>query len=279
MNGKMMTMNNLPDGVTQADIDRHLQEIDSDKTPALVGEEDGGYRSAIRGDVESASAGFESPEFQTEFMEAANRLNNIVDRLPEKQQQAFKLVSIDNLSLEEAAEAMGESYANVRQLVSRAESTITEQLEKGYGARKVIESTQPTGEFVKRGRGRPRKQAGEIDPKLLKLGAVAALGAGAGAYLNDQNKLLGAGIGAAIAGGLLSRGRKGSSVLGQIADGTDYTLGVTSTRIMNKSPALWRRAIEHERVTLRDTHAAMTKVDPFLVRLQKLPEETKGVLS
>lgn len=251
----------------------------SDKTPALAGEEDGGYRSAIRGDVESASAGFESPEFQTEFMDAANRLNNIVDKLPEKQQQAFKLANIDNLSLEEVAEAMKESYANVRQLVSRAESTITEQLEKGYGARKVVESTQPTGEFVKRGRGRPRKQAGEIDPKLLKLGAIAALGAGAGAYLNEQNKLLGAGIGAAIAGGLLSRGRKGSTVLGQIAEGADYTLGVTSTRIMNKSPALWRRAIEHERVTLRDTHAAMTKVDPFLVRLQKLPEETKGILS
>ena len=163
--------------------------------------------------------------------------------------------------------------------MSRAESTITEQLEKGYGARKVVESAQPTGEVVKRGRGRPRKQAGEIDPKLLRMGAVAALGAGAGAYLNDQNKLLGAGIGAAIAGGLLSRGRKGSTVLGQIAEGADYTLGVTSTRIMNKSPALWRRAIEHERVTLRDTHAAMTKVDPFLVRLQKLPEETKGILS
>ena len=27
-----MTMNNLPDGVTQADIDRHLQEIDSDRS-------------------------------------------------------------------------------------------------------------------------------------------------------------------------------------------------------------------------------------------------------
>lgn len=125
----------------------------------------------------------------------------------------------------------------------------------------------------------PKSQRGEIDPRLLRAGGAATLGAAAGAYLNDENKLLGAGLGALAGGILLTHGKKGTSVAKQIIENTDYALGITSTRIMNKSKPLWRKAIEHERVVLRDTHKYMKQVDPFLVKLQKLPKETRDILA
>lgn len=264
----------------------------NDKTPALAGQEDGGYRSAIRGDVESASVGFDSPEFELEFMDATKRLKNIVDGLPEKQKQAFTMLNIDNLSMEEAAKAMGESYENVRQLSSRAENKITEMLEKGYGARKVEKPaapTAPTGEFVKRGRGRPRKQTGEINQDLMKVLGPAAVGALLGAYLVDNkdaegqvrtdpnapSKIIGAIAGAGT--GILLFG--GARARASASRGAEYLYGASSTTILNKSPAIHKRILSTENAILTNTHKNLEQVDPFLVKLNKLPKEGADVLA
>lgn len=261
----------------------------SDKTPALAGEEDGGYRSAIRGDVESAAADFDSPEFAVDFMDTVQRLNNIVEQLPEKQKQAFKLLNIDNLSIEEAAKAMGESYSNIGVLSHRAETKIVEMLEKGYGARKAPVEAAPTGEVIKRGRGRPRKQAGEINQDLMKVLGAATVGAIVGQYVVDNKDaegqirtdpnapskivgaLAGAGTGVLLFGG--ARARK------SIGRGAEYLYGASSTAILNRSAAIHKRILSTENAILTNTHKHLEQVDPFLVKLNSLPKEGADVLA
>lgn len=361
----------------------------NDKTAPMSGEAEGGFSSAIRGDVEAAATDINSPEFQLEFMDATKRLKNIVDGLPEKQRQAFTMLNIDNLSLEEAAKAMGESYENVRQLSSRAENKITELLEKGYGARKVekpkttlyhgthssfdkfkpgvawltedmsyatdfIDPANPSGAVIKvaaapgktrtlnidkdasyrdnvntlaetaradgyryiknsadgevislypdqdlsikRGRGRPRKQAGEVDPALLKVGAKVAIAGLAGIVAsnvftdtkdNEGNEradkqwaplISGVGVAGLSAFLLLSKGRGGSSARA-MTTAVDELFGASSTRILNKTPKVFG-AIQHTiRATAGETHKYIEATTPFLRRVAKLPRESQEVLA
>ncbi len=236
--------------------------------------------SAIKSEVESAAADIDTPENQAIREQSQAIIMRELDKLPERERKVFVLNRIEHYDPSEIAEMMGLSYDNVSKITRRVEADILLAVERGFGAKKSYHgNAKPAEEVIKRGRGRPRKETGEIDPKLLKMGAIAALGAGAGAFLNDENKKLGAAIGAAVGLGLATKGRMGTSAMRQLVDNADYTLGVISTRIMNKSPALWRKAIEHERVVLRDTHAAMVKVNPFLQKLKKLPEETRNILS
>lgn len=240
------------------------------------------YGEAYSQDVfdKGTAADMDTPENQLIRQQTEQTFIKAIEDLPERDRLIFLLHRVEQYDTEEIAKMMGVSPDNVRQILSRTQKQVETNLEKGFKAKRVEQATSAEPE-VKRGRGRPRKiqaQVGEIDPKLLKLGAVAAIGAGAGAYLNDQNKLLGAGIGALIGLALNSKSVRGETVHSQITKAADYALGVTSTRIMNKSQALWRRAIEHERIVLRDTHTHMKNVDPFLTKLQKLPKETRDIL-
>lgn len=271
----------------------------NDKTAPMSGEADGGYNSAIRGDVESAAMDVDSPEFQLEFMDATKRLKNIVDSLPEKQRLAFSMLNIDNMSMEDVGKALGESYENVRQLSSRTETKIVELLEKGYGARKIEKPKtpiEPTGEFVKRGRGRPRKQAGEVDPALIKTGAKLAIAGLAGLTAasmftdttdNEGNEradkavspfISGVGVASLAAFLMLSKGRGGSSARA-MSTAVDELFGASSTRILIKTPKVFG-AIQHTiRATAGETHKYIEATTPFLRRVNKLPSETQDILA
>lgn len=245
-------------------------------------------------EVEAATADLDSPENVALRRETEKILVPLIERLPELEQRVFVLHKIEQFTLEDVAAMLGRPLSTVWKAAKDAQDKVLKGVERDFDAIKfqkpkiteAITGEPVEGAPVKRGRGRPkgsknkwRNQSGEVDPRLLRYGAVASLGAGAGAYLNEQNKLLGAGIGAGLGLALFARGHQGDRVHTQIKNVADYTLGITSTRIMNKSKELWRRAIEHERRVLRDTHAHLQNVDPFLVRMQKLPDETRNILS
>ncbi len=243
-----------------------------------------GDNPLVRPDVEAAAADdFDTPEMQAVRQETEGQLINLIDKLPEKQKRALLLNRVEQYSTEEVAKLMGESPENARKLISRAQDFITEGLEKGYGAKKAIAQKPVVSSAedipLKRGRGRPRKQVGEVDPRLLKLGAVAALGVGAASFLSTENKKL-AGTITALGGlGLLSRGRGGESLARGLVDTIDHGLGAVSTRLMNISRPLWWKTIEHYRSVLRDTHKYMKEADPFLVKLENLPKDQKDFIS
>jgi RNA polymerase sigma factor (sigma-70 family) len=234
--------------------------------------------SAIKPDVEAAASDMDTPENQMIRADAERIITNTIEKLSEAQQKAFILHNIEQFSHAEIAKMTDQNLSTVLMQVKTANDKVAEALAKGFNATKIKNVDIPV--TVKRGRGLPRKdQTGEIDQRMLQVMGVVGLGAGAGFFLNDQNRLLGAGIGAGLAGLLMSRGVKGRTLGSAIIETADYTLGVTSTRIMNKSKPLWRKAIEHERTVLRDTHKYMKAVDPFLVSLESLPPETRNILS
>lgn len=249
-----------------------------------------GSTPLVKGEVETASADFESPEFQVLYDDAQKRMLAAVKGLPEAQQAVFLLNKVDEMPLQDIADKLNMPLGTVKVYLMRATDTVTELIEKDFSAKKMprktvapVQELDPaTGQpVVKRGRGRPRKnQTGEIDPRLLKAGGIATLGAGAGAYLNEENRMGGALMGALVAVGATTlRGKSGKTGVDHITNVADYTLGITSTRIKNIAEPVWRKAIEYERLVLKRTHNYLSSVSPFLRELGKLPEETQGILT
>lgn len=241
-------------------------------------------------EVESATATLDSPEAVAIRQETESILVPLIENLPDQQKRAFILAKIEQFTIDEVATITGRDRSAVWRDVKAAEEKIAKAVEREFSQSKIVRPTSEVansidGIPVKRGRGRPKgstnkwRQSGEIDPRLLKVGGLATLGAGIGAYLSEENKLLGASLGALAPVLLSTKGRKGTSMIKQVVEQLDDKLGVVSTRIMNKSKALWWRAHEHERVVLRDTHKHMKAVDPFLVKLQRLPKQTRDILS
>jgi hypothetical protein len=73
-------------------------------------------------------------------------------------------------------------------------------------------------------------------------------------------------------------GVAGPKVLPQLAKGADHILGVISTRVGNINEGLKFKLREFEFNNLRRSHLALSAVDPFLVRLNKLPKDQQGRL-
>ncbi len=117
----------------------------------------------------------------------------------------------------------------------------------------------------------PRNQRGSIDPDVLKKMGMAAAGASIGWYLSDKNPVWGMGIGTVA--GLLLSGKVGAAVV----HAADYGLGITSTRVMEHSPQIHRAVVNMFRRTLEETHANFEKVDPFLIKLNKLHQDVQDV--
>lgn len=118
---------------------------------------------------------------------------------------------------------------------------------------------------------RKRGEQGGVDPELLKTLGAAGTGALVGSLLSDE-ETAGAILGG-VGGVALARGGKA------LVRGADYGLGSLSTRIRNISEPLAHRAREYERHVLADTHSAISRVDPFLVELQKQPAARRERLS
>lgn len=268
--------------------------------------DEGGEAESINAFEEGGGADLQdTPEARLNALQVNEWVVKAIQELPEQSQLVFLLRNTEGYSAAETAAKLGITENHVNVILKRANDDIAARIEKMSGAKRMVanEETQRLaqeakargdavdigdGQPAKRGRGRPKgstnkaRQAGEVDPRLMTTMGLAGLGAGVGAWLAEENKLLGAGLGALAPIILRSKGIRGETVTKQIVDGLDTHLGVISTRIKNISEPLWRRAIELERVVLRDTHKHMKNVDPFLVRLQhyrKKNPETYGILA
>ena len=65
--------------------------------------------------------------------ETLRNVRQCISRLPENQQQVIRLRSIADCSIEETAKITGFSSANIRVLLSRARTTIKEEMVRKYG--------------------------------------------------------------------------------------------------------------------------------------------------
>lgn len=72
------------------------------------------------------------PDRDLEVKDEMNTIQELINRLPENQQQVLRLRSIEDCSLEEIESITGFSAVNVRTLLSRARKMIREQYERLY---------------------------------------------------------------------------------------------------------------------------------------------------
>jgi len=144
---------------------------------------------------------------------------------------------------------------------------------KGLGG-KHIEDAQGHGWWevpTREHKGRVQ-QYGRIDQDLLLKAGIISTGLMAGGFLADDH------IRGAFLGGLVGLGL-GFLPKSSIARGIEYTGGITSTRIANISKPLWHRAVALELGLFDKTHKALAAGDPFLEKMNKLPEDSKKALN
>lgn len=177
---------------------------------------------------------------------------------------------LENTGLVKVADLKPEVQADVKRFVGDNPYVTHAELDD------VIQKRLVSQQQVSIERGElPRGQDGKVDPTMLFSLAALGLAGYGGAALDKDSPLRGAGAGiaAAVALGMSGKVRKalGDATVESLK-GLDYGLGMISTRIKNISPALHHAAIEYERNILKQTHDALTKVDPFLVALNKVKD-------
>jgi len=72
------------------------------------------------------------PDKELESRDEIGRIQQLIDRLPQNQQQVLRLRSLSGCSMEEIEQITGFSAVNVRTLLSRARKMLKEQYEKLY---------------------------------------------------------------------------------------------------------------------------------------------------
>jgi len=187
--------------------------------------------------------------------EVAVRVQRALDRLTPEHRSVFDAIELEGLSYEEAAAQLNVPIGTVRSRLSRAK----EQLQASF--RDYVDPK--TGKF----------QSGKIDADaVIALGALGS-GVALGAYLDSDNPIRGAVLGAAgVAGfGAMAKGKPGNAL--------DYTLGLVSTRLGSISQPLLRRARDYERVVMERTDKALDAVTPFIKGIRKLPAATAEALN
>ena len=75
-------------------------------------------------------AAIDDVEAQVERRDAVEQVKQIIETLPEHQQQVITLRDMEDCSFEEIAEQTGLTAVNIRMLLSRARKTIRERLKK-----------------------------------------------------------------------------------------------------------------------------------------------------
>lgn len=212
-----------------------------------------GGQPLLRSDVEAASADIETPEYNAMMDEVSAELQRAFDKLSPRERDAVTMSDVQGFSNPEIAQRLGITENNLAVILNRGRAKIKASLED-----------EPTMRV-------PRGQRGSIDPDLIKTLGVAGAGAGIGAYLNQDNPAAGAAVGAALGFGARRMGPA-------IAKDADRFVGVVSTRVKNISPQVHHRLITLERKLLEKTEEGLRRVDPFLVSLNRLPKDIRGLL-
>lgn len=210
----------------------------------------------MRPEVEAAAATLDTPENLRIASEVNESLNKLYKKLSDEEKQLFELTLLNDATNSEVAQALGISYNNATVRINRLREKLKTVSAEVFGAKPY----------------RPKGQVGEVDPRLLKGGAVVSAGALAGAALNEENP-----IGGAISGGLV--GLAAYSMGGSAVRGLDSYIGVISTRIKNISEPLHNRLMILEKRLLEKTNEGLKRVDPFLISLNKLPADVRQLLS
>lgn len=232
----------------------------------------------------------DTPENHAIRQDAERITINALARMNDRQRRAFILSKVEGYSAQEIAQMTGQPLSTVLEQMQSSQDMVLNAIERGFGAKK----RQPLPEAPKRGRGRPRKQTGEIDPTWMKTAAILGVGGTLGAaYVNRLNvdeygdpiekgdegwrdPKVGAVGGVGL--GLLLFGR--GKILGKTAlRHADDLLGTSSTRILNKSKSIYKAIQSTERRILTNTHEHIKQVDPFLVRLNKMPKAGADILA
>jgi len=176
-------------------------DIESASVPSMVdsfGEPTGVADAFDRG----AGADMQTtPETIALAEEARDIFMRELQKLPETKRIAVLLKNAEGASTKEIAQKLGMQETATQVMIHRAEKDLLDAIQKGTAVTRAHhELAKPTGEIVKRGRGRPRKIVGGIDSDLLvKMGvgagvAVAAATAGAQMFPKDPKKGALAGI-------------------------------------------------------------------------------------
>ena len=192
---------------------------------------------------------YQSAEDITANNQLAQQMQKALDKLPEDSRALFEAIEMEGLSYQEAADRFGIPIGTVRSRVSRAKDALSQSLRQ-Y-----------------------RTQGGKIDADaVIALGALGS-GVALGAYLDSDNPIRGAVLGAAgVAGfGAMAKGKPRNSL--------DYTLGLTSTRLGGVSQPLLRRARDYERLVMERTDRALDAVTPFIKGIKKLPAAAADALN
>jgi len=215
-----------------------------------------GESSPVKSSVEIASATHDTPEAMARASEVQHQLEYAFSKLNEKQRAIVSGVDLEGKSIEDVANELGITKPVATVYLQRGRDAIAASLEKGLGAKKIIN---------------PRNQGGSIDPNLLKKLALGGAGTITGAYINKKHPIWGALLGA---GAFLLAGKGGKNLWSDV----DHVAGVMSTRIKNKSEAIHFRAKEYYRVRNTVTHDLINAGYPFLSRVHKLPTAIGDVI-
>ena len=273
-------------------------DIESASVPSMVdsfGEPTGVADAFDRG----AGADMQTtPETIALAEEARDIFMRELQKLPETKRIAVLLKNAEGDSIKEIAQKLGMQETATQVMIHRAEKDLLDAIQNRKGAARAHhELAKPTGEIVKRGRGRPRKETGEIDLKLLatgaKLAGAALVGLAASQFFVDPNDAEGnpdpkkrfsplisaAGTTALAAVAMLSKGRGTKSLARATADAIDYAFGSSSTRILNKSEKVFGAIQSTIRRTSSETHRYIEEVNPFLKKLNDLPQATQDIVA
>lgn len=215
-----------------------------------------GGSGGVRGDVEAAAASHDTPEAVERARETQNILDHAIQKMPDEYSSVFRMKEFDGLSDQEIAKKLDISLGTVRTRLLRARKAIEDGLMKGLGARPPV----------------PKSQRGSADVDFLKTAALVGLGAGAGAYLDRQNKLYGALVGGVV--GLIGKPmlEKG------LVKGWNSAVPAIIDRMKDMSPELWKHQLNFERNVFLKTHAAIDQGREFLVRVHKLKGPMRDVM-
>ena len=273
-------------------------DIESASVPSMVdsfGEPTGVADAFDRG----AGADMQTtPETIALAEEARDIFMRELQKLPETKRIAVLLKNAEGASTKEIAQKLGMQETATQVMIHRAEKDLLDAIQNRKGAARAHhELAKPTGEIVKRGRGRPRKETGEIDLKLLatgaKLAGAALVGLAASQFFVDPNDAEGnpdpkkrfsplisaAGTTALAAVAMLSKGRGTKSLARATADAIDYAFGSSSTRILNKSEKVFGAIQSTIRRTSSETHRYIEEVNPFLKKMNDLPQATQDIVA
>lgn len=197
---------------------------------------------------------YQSAEDITANNQLAQQMQKALDKLPEDSRALFEAIEMEGLSYQEAADRFGIPIGTVRSRVSRAKDALSQSLRQ-Y-----------------------RTQGGKIDADaVIALGALGS-GVALGAYLDSDNPIRGAVLGAAGVAGFGAM-FKGKPKKGGGATNLEYALGLISTELGGVSQSLLLRARDYERAVLERTDKAMDAITPFIKEIRKLPTATADALN